>query len=104
MNFIFLASCAVLCLVPVLFVLNDVYEDGLVGRVGLLGISFSAATFILEWANGEEYQMLPQTVFMVAMFAWFLCWHLFRFHTRVMRKQKQKDENQRQGSEPHKTA
>ncbi len=92
MSSIFLVACAILFVVPVYFVLNDVYEDGLVGRVGLLGISFAAATFILEWANGEDYQLLPQTVFMTCMFAWFLCWHLVRFHLRIQRKQKQQDD------------
>ena len=91
MSYIFLLACVVLFVVPVYFVLNDVYEDGLVGRVGLLGISFSAATFILEWANGEQYTLLPQTVFMTCMFAWFLVWHLCRFHLRVMRKQKENE-------------
>ena len=91
MNLIFLVACAVLFVVPVYFVLNDVYEDGLIGRIGLLGISFAAATFILEWANGEQYELLPQTIFMTVMFAVFLVWHLTRFHLRVLRKQKQHD-------------
>ena len=91
MSYIFLADCAVLFLVPIYLVLHDVYEDGLIGRIGLLGMSFASATFILEWANGEQYDLLPQTVFMTTMFAWFLLWNTCRFHLRVVRKQKQHD-------------
>ncbi len=93
MNYIFVFACAVLFIVPLYFVMHSVYDDGLIGRVGLLGISFSAATFLLEFADGQEYDMLPQTVFMAVMFAWFLCWHLFRFERRVLVR-KAKGENQ----------
>ena len=85
-TYLFLASCLVLVVVPVVFVVHDVYEDGLVGRIGLLGISFSAATFLLEWAGGSEYEMLPQTAMLTAFFTLFLVWHLFRFHRRVLRE------------------
>ena len=85
-HYIFLVSCAILFLIPVLFVMNDVYDDGLIGRVFLLGISFASATFLMEFAAGDsEYVILPQTVFLVASFAGFLCWHLFRFHRRVLK-------------------
>ena len=91
MNYIFLVACAVLFIVPLIFVVNDVYEDGFFGRVALLGISFSSATFLLEMANGQDYDMLPQTVVLTASFALFILWHLARFHMRVLRKQKQHD-------------
>lgn len=85
---IFMACCIVLVIVPPVFVLHQVYQDGVFGRMGLLGISFSAATFLLEWFSGEDYEMLPQTTFLVASFTVFLCWHLFRFHNRVVLAQK----------------
>ncbi len=95
MNFIFLFACAVLLIVPLIFVVNEVYEDGLFGRIGLLGISFSAATFLLSYADGQDYVLLPQTVFMACSFAIFILWHLLRFHLRVLRKQKQNDSAER---------
>jgi hypothetical protein len=81
---LFLVACAILFVVPLVFVTHNVYEDGLIGRIGLLGISFSAATFLMEWAGGAEYQILPQTEMLVDSFAVFLIWHLFRFHRRVL--------------------
>lgn len=83
---IFMACCFVLFVVPIVFVLSKVYEDGLFGRLGLLGIAFSSATFMLEWSVGQSYEMLPQTVALVASFTLFLCWHLWRFHSRVLRQ------------------
>lgn len=79
-----MGCCAVLMVVPVVFVLHKVYEDGFFGRCGLLGISFTSATFLLEWWSGEEYQMLPQTVALVLAFTVFICWHLIRFHIRIV--------------------
>ena len=88
MNAIFFSACAVLVVVPMTFVCHDVYQDGVFGRAGLLGIAFSAATFLLEAAFGEsEYQIMPQTVMLTSSFAVFLCWHLWRFHRRVLKQQ-----------------
>lgn len=87
MNVIFFTSCTVLCVIPVWFVVNKVYEDGLVGRISLLGISFAAVTFLLENFFGDDnYEILPQTVMLVTFFAVFLCWHLFRFHRRILKQ------------------
>ena len=81
---IFMICCAILTIVPVVFVVNKVYQDGLIGRMGLLGISFFAATFLLEFLAGAEYEMLWQSTFLVLSFTVFLCWHLFRFEMRCM--------------------
>ncbi len=81
---IFMGCCIVLVVVPVVFVMNKVYQDGFFGRCGLLGISFSAATFLMEWFTGESYEMLWQTTFLVLSFTVFICWHLFRFHNRIV--------------------
>ena len=83
---LFLASCAVLFVVPLAFVLHDVYEDGVIGRGALLSISFCAAAFIGEAAFGVAFYMPPPAVALVASFAVFLVWHLFRFHRRVLKK------------------
>lgn len=88
---IFIGACFVLAVVPVLFVCNKVYEDGVFGRVGLLGISFSSTTFLVEWVwGGVQYYILPQTVMLVSCFAIFICWHLWRFHRRVLTTRKAK--------------
>lgn len=85
---IFWAACTVLVAVPPYFVWNAVYRDGVLGRAALLAISFVSLSFMLEETlseNERTYDMLPQTVALVAAFAVFLLWHLWRFHRRVMR-------------------
>ena len=84
-EFIFLASCVILATVPLLFVVNKVYQDGILGRVALLAISFSSWTYLIEKALGAQYNVLPQTAFFFASVAVFLCWHLIRFHIRVLK-------------------
>ncbi len=83
---IFMVCCLALVVVPIWFVLHKVYKDGFFGRIGLLGISFFALTFLMEWFGGEDYEMLPQTVALVASFTVFLCWHLIRFHSRIAKQ------------------
>ena len=87
--YVFIISCAILFIIPLIFVTNSVYEDGIVWRIFLLGIAFGSATFILEVIAGTTYELMAQTVFLVAMFAGFLCWHLFRFHSRVLKQKRQ---------------
>lgn len=86
MNTAFLIACSVLLVVPIYFVTHSVYEDGVFGRIGLCGVSFASAAFLLEWFEGDGFEVMPQTVLMVSMFALFLIWHLLRFHRRVLRK------------------
>ena len=83
---VFLSSCVVLAVVPVVFVANRVYQDGIVGRVALLAISFAADMYLLDFTFGVRYTVLPQTAFFFAAVALFLCWHLWRFHRRVLRR------------------
>lgn len=85
MYYLFLLDCAVLALVPLYFVCHKVYQDGVFGRVGLLGTSFAASLFLMEAVVGVQYNVLPQTLMLVTCFAVFLCWHLFRFHCRVLK-------------------
>lgn len=85
-QYVFLAACLVLFVVPLWFVWHAVYNDGVVGRAGLLGISFGAAGFIAEAACGARFHMPPLAVWLVTWFAVFLVWHLFRFHSRVVSK------------------
>lgn len=89
MKLILLAGAlVVLFFVPLFFVLNKVYQDGVVGRIALLGVSFGAAGLLLQiWASPpREYS--GAGVFLVCMFAVFICWHLWRFHRRVLRRER----------------
>lgn len=88
-NAIFLTACAVLFFVPLYFVLNSVYQDGVFGRLALLCISFCSAMFLLEAAFGTPIQVPPLVVFLVSSFAVFATWHLGRFHFRVLKKENQ---------------
>jgi len=83
---IFLLSCVVLFIVPLMFVLNSVYQDGVVGRASLLAISFGAAAFVGETAFGNGFYVPPIAVWIVAACTVFLVWHLFRFHRRVLKE------------------
>lgn len=82
---VFMVCCIVLFVVPLVFVAHKVYQDGVFGRISLCGISFTAATFLIEWLwEGTEYEMMVQTTMLVLFFTIFLCWHLVRFHNRVV--------------------
>ena len=82
-------ACLVLTIVPLLFVWNDVYEDGFLGRISLSMISFSAAILgVKEWDTPRLY-VHPETVFLLVSAAIFLCWHLWRFHRRVLMPRKE---------------
>lgn len=84
---IFMACMVALVIVPMIFVWHRIYEDGVFGRIGLSGIAFSASTYLLEWLWADsEYEMSWQLVLLVISFTLFLCWHLIRFHLRVVLK------------------
>lgn len=85
-NWIFLGACVPLFVVPMLFVAHDVYEDGLIGRMGLLGISFPAGASLGEAVFGDGFDVHPLVAMMCLGAAVFLVWHLFRFHRRVLQK------------------
>ena len=85
-QYIFMADCLVLALVPMWFIAHEVYKDGVIGRFALAGISFTAWTFIMELGSGEEYDMSAQFVLLITAFTLFLCWHLWRFERRVARE------------------
>ena len=82
---LFLVACAVLFVVPLAFVINKVYEDGILGRMALLGISFCAFGFGAQWWS-DRIEPQPLLVFMLASVAAFICWHLWRFHRRVLKR------------------
>lgn len=87
-HLLFYSVCVVLAVIPLIFVFNKVYKDGIVGRVGLLGISFIAWTWIFDLLF-NDYGALESSnrgIALDTMVAIFLVWHLFRFHRRVIRR------------------
>ena len=81
---LFFANCAVLFVVPLFFVVHKVYKDGVVGRGSLLGISFVSGTFLGEAMFGNMHVATAQEAWLTTSFTVFLCWHLWRFHRRVL--------------------
>jgi hypothetical protein len=88
-SYLFLASCVVLFFVPLYFVVNQVYQDGVFGRGSLLGISFFSFGILGEASFGVGFYVPSIVVLLIASFAVFLTWHLARFHGRVLKKQGQ---------------
>jgi hypothetical protein len=75
--------------VPLYFVVNSVYQDGVFGRASLLSISFFSAGILGEAAVGIAFSVPPIFVLLITAFAVFLVWHLFRFNARVLKKEGQ---------------
>jgi len=91
LQIIFVVSVLILFIVPVLFVWNEVYDDGLIGRVALVGISFSSFIFAGKIISVGITHPWPEAVLMMASFAIFLLWHLMRFHRRILRNNDAKE-------------
>lgn len=76
----------VLFIVPLVFVSNKVYKDGVLGRISLATISITSLTLFCEhrlFQNDPNTMMMLFTLLVLAV-AGFLCWHLWRFHARVL--------------------
>ena len=79
-----------LMFIPLVFVCHKVYQDGICGRIGLLGLAAVAFFMLLEMCFGRwaRYDLmlyeLPELVWIIVFFAVFVTWHLFRFHRRVL--------------------
>lgn len=82
---LFFTSCAVLAVVPVIFIWHSVYEDGIVGRLALGNISLWGWILVMEEVFDDAWKAPTEYVWLVASLALFLCWHLFRFERRVLR-------------------
>lgn len=77
----------VLMIVPAIFVWHKVYHDGVVGRLALGGMSVAAGIVLLKILfDAHSYAIPPEIVAMMSLYALFLCWHLWRFHRRVLRR------------------
>lgn len=85
---IFWLSVMVMATVPLFFVMHRVYKDGIVGRSALLGISFFSTLYLLDASIGRrQYDVSWIGVGLATSVAAFLVWHLWRFHSRVLRKE-----------------
>lgn len=80
---LYMVLCAMLTVVPLVLVFTPAYDDGVVGRVGLLLVSFMAATIVMEMIEGVEYDPLPQGVYMLLGFTIYLTWHTIKFYRRA---------------------
>lgn len=86
-NLLFDGALLVLAVLPLIFIYNRVYKDGVFGRIALSCICAASALLVLErrfFGNDENVVWMLLTVLVVGM-ATFLSWHLVRFHTRVVR-------------------
>lgn len=86
---LFWAALGVLATLPLYFVYNRVYKDGVIGRMALLAISFNAWVILLDTFLGDEatkYHPTPPAVGLTLAVAGFLVWHLYRFHYRVVQR------------------
>ena len=84
----FVMACVVLAVVPPIFIWNRVYKDGVIGRLALSGISLSSFFFLLGYVEEGERNPPATAVLLISSVALFLVWHLWRFHSRVLRTQK----------------
>lgn len=83
---IFVLACTVLAVLPWVFIYHRVYDDGLLGRLALGGVSMVACIIVLVSAFSDRvYDAGWESALLTVAFTIFLCWHLGRFHTRAMR-------------------
>ena len=88
MAYAFIIACALLATIPVIFVWNEVYQDGIVGRLALIGISVAATVTLMKLLTQQIPPPTRETMVLVISFAAFLTWHLWRFHSRVLTNKK----------------
>jgi hypothetical protein len=65
-----------------------------IGRAGLLGVSFCSAGILMEAAVGVAFYVPTILVLLITSFAVFICWHCFRFHFRVAKQGQWKPSSQ----------
>lgn len=77
-------ACIVLVVVPAIFIRHGVYEDGVVGRSMLGALILSSCAILWEGVMGEGYNIDWAIALLAVGMAGFICWHLWRFHRRVL--------------------
>jgi len=91
MEYIFAISTVVLFVVPVVLVWKREYDDGLVGRIALVGLSFSSFIFGLKVFGMGLFHPWPETVLLLTSCATFMAWHLWRFTRRLKREEQARE-------------
>lgn len=79
---VYVLSCFVIFIVPMLLVFSKQYTDGMFGRFGLSIMSISAFTILYEMAHGWRYEPYPQNVGLLFGMSVFLIWILARVLVR----------------------
>lgn len=81
MEWIIYAGCAlVICAISVYLIIHQDYEDELVGRIALFGMTGGEFIVILEAVvEGSEYEILPTTFVIQASLTLFMVRHCYRF-------------------------
>lgn len=75
----YLVALAVIMALSALLVMWCHYDDGLFGKIALIGCFFGAGVPLWEIVSGIEYKLLPSTVLLTCAMALFLLRHVFRF-------------------------
>jgi uncharacterized membrane protein len=85
-----MGCAAILAVIPWFFIINKVYADGVIGRAFLGSISVFALGLGMQIKQGWIVGILPETSLLIASLTGFLIWHLWRFHRRVLRRDKKR--------------
>ena len=84
--YLFWTATTIIAAVPLYFVYHKIYDDGVWGRLGLLGISFASCALLFDTVLGPDSAKYDPPAMMVMLhvcLAIFLIWHLARFHRRL---------------------
>lgn len=77
--FIYLAACFVILSAATYMILAPCYEDGILGKIGLLIMAIGAVAFILKTCGGIAPEPPSTSVWMAGGVAIFLLRHVWRF-------------------------
>lgn len=76
---LYLVCTVLIGLMALLLVSHCKYEDGVVGRVGLVIVFIACLVVVWESINGVQYDVNPTTLTMQVGFCAFLIRHVYRF-------------------------
>ena len=76
---VFLAAHVIVAC-AIYLVLHQDYDDGLIGRIALVGLILAGGVFLLDGYDGSLTSVLPATAVGAGAFALFLVRHAWRFH------------------------
>lgn len=110
---VFYLACVVLLVVPICFIRHKVYKDGIGGRIALVLIVICAfailgqagTTYYDAWVEGRSfssagYHVEWEEALLVAGFALYASWNLYRFKRRLDKQLVGSAEETWPGTEP----